>query len=350
MVVVKSHKKGLPPGSAVFTGKKKSSHVFASLVEYDAHNISDKKVVSVDEIAPILSSDKISWLDIVGLHDTETISSYTDFFKLHPLIKEDIVHVDQRPKIEFYDNCVFIVMKMAFLDVDKRLSFEQVSFILTGSTVLTFQERKTDVFDGVKIRLHSMSGKIRSRGGDYLLYALMDSLVDHFFVVTESISDRLEDLEEKISVDASPVYLRELKEIKRDLIFLRKASWPLRDIVNGLERDQSSLISKETKLFLRDLYDHSIQIIDFVETFKDLASGLFDLYNSIISNKMNEIMKVLTIISTIFIPITFIAGLYGMNFLHMPELAYEWSYPVVILVMIVVAGSMIAYFKKKAWL
>lgn len=346
-----NEKKGLAPGSPVFTGKRKTISVSSSLIEYNKKDFDKKNISGTEDIEHLVSSKKISWVDIVGLHDTDLITKYSNFFKLHPLIKEDLVDVGQRPKIEVYDNCIFVVMKMAyFKHRSKNLSFEQVSFILTGSTVISFQEKEGDVFEPVRTRLINHSGRIRDRGADYLLYALMDSIVDHYFIIMESMGDRLEELEEKITADASPKNIQELRNIKQDLIYLRKSIWPIRDVVNSLERDQGNIITAETKLFLRDLYDHSIQIIDFVETSKDLSSGLFDMYNSMINNRMNEIMKVLTVISTIFIPITFITGFYGMNFRYMPELFLKWAYPVVIVLMIGIALFMISYFKRKKWL
>lgn len=344
-------KKGLAPGSPVFTGKRKTVSVSSSLFEYDKKDFVRKNISGTEDIEHITSSKKISWIDIVGLHDTNLITKYSDFFKLHPLIKEDLVDVGQRPKMEVYNNCIFVVMKLAYFEHrSKNLSFEQVSFILTGSTIISFQEKEGDIFESVRLRLINSSGKIRDRGVDYLLYSLMDSVVDNYFIIMESMGDRLEELEDKITVDASSKNIQELRNIKHNLIYLRKAIWPIRDIVNGLERDQDDVITAETKLFLRDLYDHSIQLIDFVETFKDLSSSLFDMYNSMINNRMNEIMKVLTVISTIFIPITFITGFYGMNFKFMPELFLKWAYPLVIVLMIAIALFMISYFKRKKWL
>lgn len=343
--------RGLVPGEVVFTGKKKIKEVVSSLIEYDKKSFSKKIIHSPNELSKIFSSRKVSWVDIVGLHDTGLITNYSDLFKLHPLIREDIAHVGQRPKIENYDNCIFVVLKMAYFDDSSdSLSFEQVSFVLTNSVLLSFQEREGDVFQAVRNRLENYSGKIRERGADYLLYALMDAIIDNYFVVLESIGDKLEGLENLITTNPTPEVLESIRSIKQDLIFLRKAAWPLRELVSSLERDGSKMVTSQTKLFLRDLYDHSIQVIDLVETFKDLSSGLLDTYNSMMGNRMNEIMKVLTIISTIFIPITFLAGVYGMNFAHMPELAYKWSYPILLGLMVLVALFMLSYFRRKKWL
>jgi len=286
-----------------------------------------------------------------GVHQLELLQEIGTDFALHPLVLEDIANTEHRPKLEDYDSYLFLVVKMLSFDASSgEIQPEQVSLVLAPGVVLSFQERQGDVFQGVRERLRSNKGRIRKMGSDYLAYALLDAVVDSYFVILEQIGEQIEQLEEELVLQSNTRTLDKIHHFKREMILLRKSVWPLREVIGGMQRSESPLIQESTGIFLRDVYDHTIQIIDTVETFRDVLSGLLDLYLSSISNRMNEVMKVLTIIATIFIPLTFIAGIYGMNFTYMPELNWRWSYPLLWLVMITIAGVMIFFFRKKRWL
>jgi magnesium transporter len=272
-------------------------------------------------------------------------------FTLHPLVLEDIVNTEHRPKFEDFDSYLFLVLKMLHYDVQTaEIHTEQVSLVITSNTVLSFQEKQGDVFEGVRERLRNNKGRIRKMGADYLAYALLDSVVDSYFGILEQIGEQLERMEDELVLHPTPETLHKIHHFKREMILLRKAVWPLRELIGGLQRNESAIITDATGIFLRDVYDHTIQILDTLETFRDVLSGLLDLYLSNISNRMNEVMKVLTIIATIFIPLSFFAGIYGMNFEHMPELHWRWSYPLLWLFMLTIGGGMLLYFRKKKWL
>ncbi|MGA1796130.1 MAG: magnesium/cobalt transporter CorA, partial [bacterium] len=264
---------------------------------------------------------------------------------------EDILNTNQRPKFEDFEHFIYVVLKMLSYDTEKQeIIAEQVSIVIGQNFVLSFQEREGDVFNPVRERIRNAKGRIRKMGADYLAYALLDAVVDNYFLILEALGEEVEELEEALVVNPTPQVLQAIHHLKRETIFLRKAVWPLREVIDSLGRRESPLIGKGTTLFLRDVYDHTIQIIDTAETFRDLIAGMLDIYLSSISNRMNNVMKVLTIIATIFIPLTFIAGIYGMNFKYMPELDWRWSYPLVWVVMVLVAVYMVMYFKDKGWL
>lgn len=345
-----SRKAGLPPGSLVHIGKK-TDKVRISIIDYDKTQFNEKTVKKVEECFPFKKKPTVTWINIDGVHDTEVIEKIGKHFGIHPLVLEDIVNTGQRPKVENLDDYIFIVLKM--LDYDEKgmeIKSEQVSLILGSNFVISFQEREGDVFDPIRKRVRNGKGRVRKMGTDYLTYALMDTVIDNYFLILERLGESLESLEEKLITNPEPETLQTIHKMKRETIFLRKSVWPLREVISGLERSESSLIKKVTKIYIRDVYDHTIQVIDTVETFRDLVSGMLDTYLSSVSNKMNEVMKVLTIIATIFIPLTFIAGIYGMNFEYMPELGWVWGYFSVWFIMVVIALSMVFYFKRKMWL
>jgi magnesium transporter len=293
----------------------------------------------------------VTWINIDGLHQIEILEKIGECYGLHPLVLEDILNTDQRPKMEDYSNYIYIVLKM--LDQGNKsneIATEQISLILGPNFVFSFQEKEGDVFDPIRERIRNGKGRIRKMGADYLAYALLDSIVDNYFIILEKLSEKIEYLEEKLITRPTPETLQTIHHIKREMIFLRKAIWPLREVIGGLERNESSLIKESTKIYLRDIYDHTIQTIDTIETFRDMVSGMLDIYLSSVSNRLNSVMKVLTIIATIFMPLTFLAGIYGMNFKYMPELEWGWGYPVLWLIMIGIGIFMLAYFKKKNWL
>jgi magnesium transporter len=270
---------------------------------------------------------------------------------LHPLLLEDIVNTKQRPKLEDYGGYFFIVLKMLhYHEEENRLEVEQASFIVGPNYVISFQEKVGDFFEGVRDRLRSAKGRLRKCGTDYLFYALIDAIVDSYFIILEKLGEKIEALEERLLESAEPESLQTIHALKREMIRLRKSVWPLREVISSLRKGESKLVKKSTEVFFRDVYDHTIQVVDTIESYRDLISGMHDLYLSNVSNKMNEIMKVLTIIATIFIPLTFIAGIYGMNFEYIPELKFHWGYFVVWIIMIIIGAGMAVFFRKKKWL
>ncbi len=342
---------GLPPGTLIHIGEKRIEKVKITIIDYDDIQFQEKKCDDVSECFPFKDKPTVTWINIDGIHKVDIIENIGKAFDLHPLLLEDILNTEQRPKIEDFDNYLFIVLKMLYRDEkEDEIKAEQISLILGTNFVISFQESEGDVFDAIRDRIRNSKGRIRKMGADYLAYSLLDAIVDGYFVVLEKFGGEMEEIEEELVTEPEPRTLQDIHSLKREMIYIRKSVWPLREVVNALERSESHLISKTTKVYLRDVYDHTIQVIDTVETFRDLLSGMLDLYLSSISNRMNEVMKVLTIIATIFIPLTFIAGLYGMNFINMPELKWFWGYPMAILSMVIVAFLMVIYFRRKKWL
>ncbi len=347
----KIRKTALPPGTLIYTGERKVEKVEIHLMDYDSEAIHEKELEDIEKAFPFKELPTMTWVNINGLHNVSVIEKLGKYFSIHPLILEDVLSVNQRPKMEESENILFVVLKMLrFNDDTNKVDAEQVSLIMGPNFLFTFQEKPGDVFEPVRERLRQHKGRIRTQGTDYLAYALTDAIVDNYFLVLEKMGDRIEELEERLVQNPTDDILKTLHSLKREMIYLRKSVWPLREVLSGLERSESPLIQKSTDVYLRDVYDHTIQIIDTIVSYRDIISGMLDTYLSSISNKMNEVMKVLTIIATIFIPLTFIAGIYGMNFEYMPELGWKWSYPLVLLAMLGVGGIMIAYFRKKKWL
>ncbi len=346
-----SNKVGLSPGALVHVGEKKTEYVRIRVIDYREDRLEEKELNRIEESFDYTDNDSVTWLNIDGLHEVEIIQKIGDHFRLHPLVLEDIVHTEQRPKVEEYDDYIFVVTKMLFFDEEKsQVRAEQFSLILGRNYVVSFQEVFGDVFNPVRERLRKVKSRIRGSGTDYLMYALIDAIVDNYFIVLEKIGERVENLEEKLIDDPSPEILQAIHNLKRELIYLRKSVWPLRELISMLERGESSLIQEKTTVYLRDVYDHTIQVIDTTETLRDIVSGMLDVYLSSVSNRMNEVMKLLTIIATIFIPLTFIAGIYGMNFKYMPELEMHWGYPIALGVMLIILIGMIIMFKWKKYL
>jgi magnesium transporter len=343
-----SRKAGMPPATLVPMDEPKVEKVKITLFTYDEEKYEEKEFGSIED-AIAEGSRKVSWINIDGLHEVNVMEEIGRVYKVHPLVLEDILSTHQRPKGEEFEDYYYIVFRMLYL-IDGEIASEQVSLLLGRDFVISFQERTGDVFEPIRDRIRKGKGRIRNKGPDYLAYALMDSVVDSYFSVLEHLGDAVEQMEERLVIDASPEALLKIQRSKRNLALLRKSIWPLREVLSGLERSESPLIKKETGIFIRDVYDHTIQVIDTVETLRDLVSGMLDIYLSVVSNKMNEVMKVLTIIATIFIPLTFIAGIYGMNFKYMPELEIPWGYGGVLATMVVVALVMVFYFRRKHWL
>lgn len=342
-------KAGLPPGTLVHVGELRDEKTKISLLDYNQNQLTEKEIDTIDESEQHINSNSVSWINIDGLADLDTIRAIRKNFDIHPLVVEDIVNTHQRPKIEDFDNYLFIVLKMIYYDNDE-INIEQVSLIVSDNYVISFQEKKGDVFDPLRQRIRNDKGIIRKMGSDYLTYALLDCIIDNYFIVLEKIGDNLEDLEDELISNATSETLQNIHRLKRDMIYLRKSVWPLREVISKLERSDSELIKDSSHIYFRDIYDHTVQAMDAIETSRERLSSMLDIYLSSMSNRMNDVMKVLTIIATIFIPLTFIAGIYGMNFEYMPELSWQGSYFVVLLLMLVVAVGMIVFFKNKKWL
>jgi magnesium transporter len=345
-----SKKAGLAPGAMVPIGVEDRGKITINFFNYNEEQFQEKKVEKVEECFSLIKDNAVNWINIDGLHDTETIKKIGKEFAIHPLVLEDIVNTAQRPKCEVFDDYIFVVLKMLLYDEDNRaIKIDQVSLICGSNYVISFQEMVGDVFNPIRERIRNGKGRLRKMGSDYLAYVLLDVIIDNYFLILEKLAERIEELEDELVTNPSPETLHAIHHLKTDMIFFRKSIWPLREVVNGLQRDESPLIHEKTEAYLRDLYDHTIEVIDTLELFRDMVSGMLDIYLSSISNKMNQVMKVLTMIATIFIPLTFIAGIYGMNFKYMPELEWRMGYAVVLSVMAVSGLVMLFFFKRKKW-
>jgi magnesium transporter len=342
---------GQPPGTLVHIGEKKAEEMRITIIDYDETHFEEKEAKTVEECFPFKDTPTVTWINIDGLHQVEIIEKIGKHFNLHPLILEDILNTGQRPKIEDFIEYLYVVLKMLYYDdKEAEVKAEQVSLILGSNFVISFQEKEGDVFNPIRDRIRNSKGRIRKMGADYLAYALLDGVVDNYFIILEKLGETIENMEEELVSNPTPETSQGIHRLKGEMIFLRKSVWPLREVINGLERGESSLIKESTGIYLRDVYDHTIQVIDTIETYRDIVSGMVDTYLSSISNRMNEVMKVLTIIATIFIPLTFVAGIYGMNFKYMPELEWGWGYFVILAIMVTVGISMLIYFRRKKWL
>ena len=348
----RSAKAGLPPGTLVHIGAKRTGASLIRILDYDADSVRERDRAAVEECVPFRDTDSVTWIDIEGLQDIAMLDGLGSCYGLHPLILEDILNTDQRPKADDMEGYIYVVLKMLDFDPESlEIVSEQVSVVFGRNYVISIQEgREGDLFEPLRERIRGNRGRIRKMGPDYLAYSLLDTIIDHYFIILEKFAERIEVLEDNLVHDPRPETLQQIHHLKREMIFLRKSAWPLREVVNFLEKSESELIRPTTKIFLRDIYDHAIHIIDSIETYRDMLSGMLDIYLSSVSNRMNQVMKVLTIIATIFMPLTFVAGVYGMNFKYMPELGWRWGYPLVLLIMAGAAAAMIYFFKKKNWL
>ena len=346
-----SHKAGLPPGTLVHLGEKRVAESSIRVIDYNEQALREHTVTDVATCRTLLDPTTVSWLNFTGLHDVDRLQQLGDVFKIHPLVLEDIVNTGQRPKIEDLGEFIFIVVRMLYRHPsDKEIVSEQVSFVIGRGYVLTFQEIEGDVFGIIRDRIHAARGRIRAMGPDYLAYALIDAIVDNYFVVLEEISEAIEDLQEQVFHHSDPSTLRQLHRLRSEMIFIRKALWPMREVISVLEKNDGALIAAATRPYLRDVYEHTVQVIDTIETMRDMLTAALEIYMSSASNRMNQIMQVLTVIATIFIPLTFIAGVYGMNFDVMPELKWRYGYAGVWAVMIAVALFMLRFFRRRRWL
>jgi magnesium transporter len=351
-IVSRVHKApGSAPGTLIHTGQKKVDKVRIRLIDYDLESIEERTLESIEECYRYAEEPPVSWINIDGLHEVSVIAAAGDHFGVHRLALEDVLTPTTRPKVEEFDEHFLVIVKMlSFEEETDTVLAEQVSFVVGERYLFSFQERFGDVFEPVRERLRDGQQRIRARGTDYLVYALIDAIVDRYFRILETIGDRIEELEAEALGEPSIELMHRIHGLKREVLVIRRAVWPLREALGQLYRGEIKRVNEETQLFLRDVYGHCVQVIDTVETLREVLSSTLDLYMSGVSNKMNEVMKVLTIIATIFIPLSFFAGLYGMNFDYMPELHVRWAYPTLLGAMALVAGGMLWYFRKSGWL
>lgn len=343
-------KAGLAPGSLVHVGRSTTEPVRVTRTTYNSRRHDFRECPDIDTCLADAGGDGVCWINIDGLHNTQVMERLGQHFDLHPMMLEDVLNTTQRPKSEDFGQHLLVIVKMLNYNEETRsIDIEQVSFVMGPQLVISLQERKGDVFGPVRDRLEHAKGRVRSMGADYLLYALLDAVIDNYFTAFEALGEQMTGIEDEMMDHVRPDTLRRIHQLRRELLRLRRALWPLRDVTSTLERGESKLISKSLNVFFRDTYEHTIQLLDTVETGRELLSSLHDMYLSVSSNRMNEIMKVLTVFAAIFIPLTFVAGVYGMNFEVMPELHWPYGYPLVWTVMLLIAGSMVFFFHRKKW-
>jgi len=341
---------GLPPGALIHTGRQKSSEITLNLIDYDADHHLSREQVSLEECLPLKETASVSWINLSGLHDIDLLQQLGDAFSIHSLALEDVLNTGHLPKCEEFDGYLLLIFKLLHINEQSgALEQEQISMLVGPNWLLTFQEKPEDIFDRLRERINRANGRIRQRGTDYLAYAILDSVVDSYFHVLAHLGERLESMENKLLLDPDSQSLQDIHKLRQELALMRRSVWPLQIAITEFQHIESSLLSEETAPFLRDLLDHISHAVESVEMMRDGSSNLLDLYLSLASQKMNETMKVLTIMASIFIPLTFIAGIYGMNFENMPELKLAWGYPTVWLVMIGCALGMVWYFRRKKW-
>jgi magnesium transporter len=346
----RSHKAGLPPGSLVHIGERRREHTRLTLVHYNATEFRVRETANVADCF-VRPPNTVAWVNVDGLHDTALLDALGRGFGLHPLVIEDILNTDQRPKVEDHGEYLYVVLKLlSWPEPGNGLATEQVSLVLGRDFVLSFQEGSRDDFEPVRARLRNGQSRARQPEADFLAYMLLDTVVDNYFLTLEKFDDLVEALETRLIVSPERATLSALHRLRRDMIFLQRAVWPLREVIGRLERGEFALVRSATRLYLRDVYDHAIHVIDTVETLRERIAGMLEIYLTSITNRSNEVIKVLTIIATVFLPITFITSWYGMNFRHMPELDWPWAYPLTLVATLVVAVGMLWYFKRKKWL
>lgn len=355
--IKKSAKTGMSPGSLVYVGDEQEEETFISIVNYDDEVVSVTEPADIDDCLTCKDQLNVTWVDICGLKNTKTIAEIGKIYNIHPLTIEDILNTEQRPKIDVFDGYASLIMRVYFYDEKiKKLKSHQISLILGKNFVMSFRVAPSFVFDTVKTHLQNAHNLMRKRGPDHLAHALMDVVVDSYYKVIESIGDVMEQIEAKLVLNPAPEVLREINGLKREVIFLRKVAWPLREVIGGMYHKITPLVQDAEGLYFKDIYDHIVQVIDTIETYRDLLSGMTDIYISSINNRLNEVMKVLTIFATIFIPLTFITSLYGMNFstaaspYNMPELDWRYGYFFALAIMVAVVITMLLFFRRKKWI
>lgn len=342
---------GQSPGTLVYDREPRVDKVSIRVMDYGPDACAVRTTNDVEDTFRLRDSETVSWIDVEGLHDTELLNRFGTHFGLHPLVLEDILNTHQRPKIEEYDEYLYLVVRMLAPGSNGgELHSEQVSVILAPRFVITFQEIPGDVFDPVRKRIDLGKGRVRRMGTDYLVYALIDSIVDNYFLVLEQVAERIEHVELSITAGPNPEDLAHVHQLRRELVYMRRNVWPLRDVVSALQRSETEMVSDDVRVYIRDLQDHVVQVVESMENFRDVLASMHDLYVSSISNRTNEVIRVLTVISTIFVPLTFLAGVYGMNFDHLPELRWHWGYAGFWVASIIIAGGLITFLRSRRWI
>lgn len=346
-----SKKAGLPAGELVHVGEVHDVKSRITLLDYDKDNLISHQIQSVAELLPYQNTKTVTWVIIEGLADINLISDLGQAFEIHPLVLEDILNTHQRPKLDEYTDYLYMVLKrLEVAGGEFLVKQEQISLLLFDNILFTFKEKRDDLFGPVIKRLQAEKGRLREQSTDYLAYIVLDTVVDGYFALQDSLDLFADDIEEKLFQQPGPELLSRIQQVKRELIFVRKSLSPLREMLAALERSDSILLSEKTHIYLRDVYDHAIRVIETVDSYRDLITGMLEIYLSSVSNRLNEIMKVLTVFSTIFIPLTFLTGIYGMNFQDMPELKWPWSYPILWVIFISIPVILLIYFRKRKWL
>ena len=346
-----SEKTGLPPGAMVHVGERVDIAPKISIIDYSAAFVKEHSAETIEELLYYKHKGTITWVNIEGLHDVALISAIEQHFNIHPLVLEDILNTHQRPKIEEFDDFLFLVLKgLVFDKQEMKIIYEQISMVVMDDMVITFKEKSDDLFVPIKRQLLNVKvGRMRKQGADYLAYSILDTIVDQYFTFQDALDDYVEVIEDELLFNPTETTLSSIQNLRREIIFVRRSISPVREILATMIRCESPLIEEKTHIYLDDVYDHSIRVLEAMESYRDLVSGMIDIYLSSISNKMNEVMKVLTVFASIFIPLTFVAGVYGMNFEHMPELKLEWAYPSLWVFFIFQIVALLIYFKKKKW-
>lgn len=346
-----SDKSGMPPGSLVHVGEIHEVVSRISLIDYNKDSIEEKSIKSIDEVIPYKDRDTVTWLIVEGLSDVGIIESIGKLFDVHPLVLEDILNTHQRPKFEEYDSYLYIVLKGLMAEEEKfSVNYEQISILVFDNFVITFKEKIDDLFLPVMQRIRGSKGRFISMGADYLTHSIMDIVVDQNFLLVDALADTIDAIEDEILSHPTVETLNSLQAVKREVIYMRRYTSPLRELLSSLLRSESRIIKESTRIYFRDVLDHVLRVSEAIDSYRDILSNLLDIYNSSISNKMNEVMKVLTVFASIFIPLTFLVGIYGMNFEYMPELKWRWAYPALWVVFVAITVSLLVYFKKKKWL
>lgn len=346
-----SKKVGLPPGSLTYVGDKISKEIHISMIEYDSKTLVVRDKITIQECLKFLKTPALTWINICGIHDSAVLNAIGTQFGLHGLLLEDVMNTTQRPKLDTYKDHIFIILRALNLENhSEKIADNQVSIVLGKNYVITFVENSHNIFSNVRERIIAGNERIRSSGSDYLCYALIDAIVDQYFIILEAMDEKLEDLEKRLTIQTGSTVMHRIHHLKKEIILLRRSVWPTREVINNFQKIDSPLISQTTMPYMQDVYDHTIQAIDTIESFRDLSSGMLDIYLSNMSQRLNEIMKVLTVVSTIFVPLTFVASIYGMNFDYMPELRWKWGYAFTMGIMAVVAFGMLLFFRRKKWI
>ncbi|MGS2761222.1 magnesium/cobalt transporter CorA [Sinomicrobium sp. M5D2P9] len=347
----KKRRKGLGsvPGTLTYTGNRSEQEFYIEVIDYSKETCSRTVYNDVKEVFRYAEEENTTWINVNGLHNVEAIETLGKYYKWHPLVMEDIVDTFQRPKIDEFEDYLFVVFKMIYYE-EERLVTEHLNLLIGKGYVVTFQESRADVFDDIRKRIMENRGRVRGEKSDYLLFVLLDAVVDHYFLVIETLGDKIEDLEDVLFEERDVDISKDILNLKKEILRIKRSVFPAREIVNRVEKTDFILIEEHTRNYYRDLYDHTIQVVEYVEVYREMILSLMEMYMGSISNKMNNVMKVLTVIATIFIPLTFIAGIYGMNFDNMPELHGKYSYFILMGVMLLIFIGMLLFFKKKKWL